>query len=161
MKNIPTIILDIYWFLQLFGLANIKYLRSSKNKFYFFETENKNGNLGFVIQICDFDRPFFGRFEKQNGRNWLWIKVRKVTFYPRVFQVLIGFDFLHEKNKKNYRVSEFSIFAFSANGAYHLKAHKTLILKVSLNLKLNENFSWNRNFKIWNNLYYIDSYCQK
>ena len=37
----------------------------------------KNGNLGFVIQINDFDRPFFGRFEKQNGRNWPWIKVIK------------------------------------------------------------------------------------
>ena len=33
--------------------------------------------MGFVIQINDFDRPFFGRFEKQNGRNWPWIKVIK------------------------------------------------------------------------------------
>ena len=66
-------------------------------KFYFFKTVNQNGNLGFVIQIDGFDRPFFGRFEKQNGRNWPGIKVRKVTLYPRVFQVLIGFNFLDEK----------------------------------------------------------------
>ena len=149
-------------FFNFSGLLILSIYAVQKIKLYFFKTVNQNGNLGFVIQINDFDRPFFGRFEKQNGRNWLWIKVRKVSFYPRVFQVLIGFDFLDKKNKKNYRVSEFSIFAFSANGALHKKAHKALILKVSLNLKLNKNFSWKRNLKIWNNLYYIDSYnCKK
>ena len=108
--------------------------------------------MGFVIQINDFDRPFFGRFEKQNGRNWPWIKVIKqsLSFFLCSWGKKIKKSY---KNLSTNQNASFPILEFCVKKGLKWKLAMHWFQKLALNLKSIKSFSIYRNFKIWN------SYC--